>query len=300
MRLGIYLDHGWFALDWSIDSGGSSAGDSNTLVYGPVAMLLLHGLTVAVGVAGWDVVATTPEAYAARHLGVVLIGLVGTAAAAGTTRFLLGSWRWALVTAAALLALPMWTGHAMFNIKDVPVATGYTPDDPGPGRDGLPPSRGAPAARVAALAAGIVLMVGTRPAMVGAVLVARRRPRLRRRRGRATGTGVRPAVPEVATGRVAGRRSSSSRSTPGLRTPAAPGAVGPAVRELPRRRGRHYLYVPFYLGRPVPAAAPGLFARRPGVGRSRSSRGGGVSTPRRPSGSRSSSHRWRRSRSSRC
>ena len=136
MRLRNYLDHGWFSVDWSTESGGSTAGDNNTLVYGPVAMLLLHGLAVLVGVEGWDTVATTPAAYDVRHLGVVLIGLVGTAAAAGTTRILLGSWRWAVVTAAVLLALPMWTGHLMFNVKDVPVATGYTPHDAGPGRDG--------------------------------------------------------------------------------------------------------------------------------------------------------------------
>ena len=58
-------------------------------------MLLLHGLAVLVGVEGWDTVATTPAAYDVRHLGVVLIGLAGTAAAAGITRILLDSWRWA-------------------------------------------------------------------------------------------------------------------------------------------------------------------------------------------------------------
>ena len=46
MRLRNYFDHGWFSVDWSTDSGGSTAGDNNTLVYGPVAMLLLHGLSV--------------------------------------------------------------------------------------------------------------------------------------------------------------------------------------------------------------------------------------------------------------
>jgi len=172
MRLRNHLDHGWFALDWSVASGASTTGDSNTLVYAPVTMLLLHGLAVLVGIETWGAVATTPEAYALRHLGIVLIGLVGTAAAAATTRILLDSWRWAVVTAAALLALPMWTGHVMFNIKDVPVATGYSlmtlalvamvSPTPGPRRRML---------RVATLAAGIILMVGTRPAMASAVLV---------------------------------------------------------------------------------------------------------------------------------
>jgi hypothetical protein len=169
MRLGNYFEHGWFALDWAVEGDGSTSPDANTVVYGPVAMLLLHGLTVLVGVEDWSSVATTPAAYDVRHLGVLLIGLAGTAAAATTTRILLGSWRWALVTAAALLALPMWTGHLMFNVKDVPVATGYTVMTlalvcmvaPVESRRRL---------RVGGLAAGIVLMVGTRPAMSTAVV----------------------------------------------------------------------------------------------------------------------------------
>ncbi len=81
MRLRNHFEHGWFSVDWSVDSGGSTAGDTNTLVYGPVAMLLLHGLSALVGVDGWHTVATSPAAYDVRHLGVVLIGLAGTAAA---------------------------------------------------------------------------------------------------------------------------------------------------------------------------------------------------------------------------
>jgi len=169
MRLGNYFDHGWFALDWSVGSDGAISGEDNTLVYGPVAMLLLHGLSALVGVEGWDSVATTPVAYDVRHLGVLLIGLLGVAAAAATSRVLLGSWRWALFTAAALLALPMWTGHLMFNIKDVPVATGYTVMTLALASM-VAPVHSHPVLRVSGLAAGITLMVGTRPAMATAVV----------------------------------------------------------------------------------------------------------------------------------
>ena len=61
-----------------------------------------------------------------RHLGVVAIGLVGVAAVAAIGRLVLRPWRWGLVAAAVLAAIPMWTGHEMFNVKDVPVATGHT------------------------------------------------------------------------------------------------------------------------------------------------------------------------------
>lgn len=167
MRLRNYLDHGWFGLDWS---SNPSDAESNTMVYGPVAMLLLHGLGTLVGVEHWGSVSTSPAAYEVRHVGVLLIGLAGTAAAATITRILLGSWRWALVTAAVLLALPMWTGHLMFNIKDVPVATGYTFTTLALVAM-VAPVQSSRLLRVSCLAAGIVLMVGTRPGMAVAVVV---------------------------------------------------------------------------------------------------------------------------------
>lgn len=169
MRLRNFIGHGAFALDWAFEGEGPTSSASNTAVYGPVAMLLLHALGALLGVEGWGEVSTSPAAYDVRHVGVALIGFAGTAAAAGITRVLTGSWRWALFTAATLFALPMWTGHLMFNVKDVPVATGYT----------LmtlalvtmtSPTRRHRSIRVLALVAGIVLMVGTRPAMVSAVV----------------------------------------------------------------------------------------------------------------------------------
>jgi len=258
MRLRNYFDHGWFSVDWSVDSGGSSAGDNNTLVYGPVAMLLLHGLSVLVGVDGWDTVATTPAAYDVRHLGVALIGLAGTAAAAGTTRLLLGSWRWAVLTAAVLLALPMWTGHLMFNVKDVPVATGYTLTtlglvamvEPTPVRRGL---------RVAGLAAGVTLMVGTRPAMASAVLVAgvvlASGAVLARSRG-----GARPALGEAVAG-VGLAAALLAAIYPHVFT--RPGLVVQSVRQSASFRdneGAGPLYIPFHLASQFPLLLQALFA----------------------------------------
>ena len=55
-----------------------------------------------------------------------LCGLLGVFAVAAIGRRLLGSWAWGLVAAATLMAIPMWPGLSMFDIKDVPAATGYT------------------------------------------------------------------------------------------------------------------------------------------------------------------------------
>jgi hypothetical protein len=258
MRLRNYFEHGWFSVDWSIDTPGSTEGDNNTLVYGPVAMLLLHGLSVLAGVEGWHSVATTPAAYDVRHLGVVLIGLAGTAAAAAITRILLGSWRWGVVTAAALLALPMWTGHLMFNVKDVPVATGYTLAtlalvsmvSPTPGRR---------AWRVAGLVAGITLMAGTRPAMASAVLVAAGVLGCGAVAARSRG-GVRPAVGEAVAG--AGIAAGLLLAVyPHVF--AHPWLLVRSARQSASFRdgdGAGYLYVPFHLVTQFPLLLQGLFA----------------------------------------
>jgi hypothetical protein len=258
MRLRNYFEHGWFALDWAIPGSGSAPGNDNTLVYGPVAMLLLHGLTALLGVEGWHSVATTPAAYDARHLGVVLIGLAGTAAAAAITRILLGSWRWASFTAAALLALPMWTGHLMFNIKDVPVATGYTVMTLALVAM-VAPVRGQRALRVAGVAAGITLMVGTRPAMATAVLA---------------GVAV-LAAGVVAAGRFGNARTALAEATAGLVLAAAVlMAIYPELFAHPLNLVRStdqsasfrdgqtaaYGYVPFHVLAQTPLLLLGFFA----------------------------------------
>jgi hypothetical protein len=258
MRLRNYFDHGWFALDWAVTGDGSTTADSNTLVYGPVAMLLLHGLTALVGVEGWDSVATTPAAYDERHLGVLVIGLAGTAAAAGITRVLLGSRRWALFTAAALLALPMWTGHLMFNVKDVPVATGYTLMTLAMVAM-VAPVQGHRVLRVGGLAAGITLMVGTRPAMSSAVLA---------------GLAV-LAVGVAAAGRFGNARTALAEATTGVVVAAGvllllypnvfahPGHLLQSAEQSASFRGGRsavYGYVPFHVLAQVPLLLQGFFA----------------------------------------
>ncbi len=190
MRLRNYFDTGWYALDWDFTGAGPGAEGTNTFVYAPVTMLLLHGWSVLWGVEGWNEVATSPRAYDVRHLGVVVIGLAGAGAVAAMARVVLGHWRWGLVAGAALAAVPMWTGHQMFNVKDVPVATGFTlvtlalMTYVGAVRPGARLRWG----RAGCLVAGLVLTLGTRPGMwsgllasllvvlLGLLLGTRRRP----------------------------------------------------------------------------------------------------------------------------
>ncbi|GAA4694643.1 hypothetical protein [Nocardioides nanhaiensis] len=193
LRMRSWLDHGWYLLDGDLLGDEPGPWQEQRYVYGPLTMQLLQGWSVLWG-GDPGAVSASAHAYAVRHLGVGVIGLGGVAAAAGLSRLLLRRWTWGLVTAAVLLALPVWAGHSMFNVKDVPVATGYTlatlglallvlrADDDArrPVRPGLRLLSGC-----TALVAGVVLAVGTRPGIwpglalgVALVLVTRDRVRI--------------------------------------------------------------------------------------------------------------------------
>jgi hypothetical protein len=167
LRMRNYLDTGWYLLDADLLGNEPGPWEDQQYVYGPATMLLLQGWSLLWGVDGASGVAATPEAYAVRHLAIGLIAMIGVAAAASLTRLLLRSWSWGLVTAGILLALPVWAGHSMFNVKDVPVATGFTLATLGLALLVLRPMAARPrlavVGGVAALTAGLVLAVGTRP-----------------------------------------------------------------------------------------------------------------------------------------
>lgn len=167
----------WFATEWYLPRSQMSgdvptAGTPGLYVYAPVAALVTHAVAALSGAEGWGTTSTTPDAYVARHLGVVLFALVGLGAAAAILRVLSRSWRWALVAAATLSAIPAWTGHAMFNIKDLPVATGYTLVTLGLVLLAMPGVRSGRQRVMAAiaLAAGVVVALGTRPGIWAGLL----------------------------------------------------------------------------------------------------------------------------------
>lgn len=125
-RMQHYLDDGWFLVDRQLVGGEPAEGISDRFVYGPVTMCILHGLSMLWGVDESGVVSASADAYAVRHVGIALIGLIGVAAAICLGRLVLSSWRWGVLVGAVLVSTPLWTGHLMMNPKDVSVATGYT------------------------------------------------------------------------------------------------------------------------------------------------------------------------------
>jgi hypothetical protein len=124
-RFDNYLQTGWYLADGQLDHGHPSAGMTQQYVYGPAAMLVLHGVNAVVGVEPWGHAGISAHAYAVRHLTVGAFGVLGLLAVVLTGRVLFRRWDWGVVAGAVMAAVPLWTGHAMFNIKDVPVGTGY-------------------------------------------------------------------------------------------------------------------------------------------------------------------------------
>jgi hypothetical protein len=166
LRLDTWFDTGWY-LPWFYMDGDQPASTvTDTYVYAPVAMLAAHLITVMVGVEGWGHLESTAQAYAVRHVVIAGFGLVGLAAVAATARLMLASWRWGLVAAAVLGAIPLWTGHAMFNVKDTPVATGVAVAALGLvalSRPRIGTSRRLRWLATATLGAGTFLALGVRP-----------------------------------------------------------------------------------------------------------------------------------------
>lgn len=167
----------WFATGFYLPpsqmDGSVSAGIRGEYVYGPVAALISHAVTVVLGAETWGNPSMMAEAYAARHVAIGLFAAAGLAATAAIVRLLLGSWRWALVAAAVLSAIPAWPGHAMFNIKDIPVATGYTLVTLGVVALSRPRALGPTRLRllgILSLALGALVAIGTRPGMTAPVV----------------------------------------------------------------------------------------------------------------------------------
>jgi hypothetical protein len=166
-RLRNLFDTGWYLLDDDFDGSVPGSWVTDQYVYAPVATLLMHGVCVALGIEDPGAVSTSSAAYGTRHLVVAVTGLLGAVAVAATGRLVLRSWGWGVVAAGTLMAIPMWPGLSMFDIKDVPAATGYTLVTLGmvmclrstPGRLWMR------AATAGTLATGAALAVGTRPGL---------------------------------------------------------------------------------------------------------------------------------------
>ena len=127
VQLQTFLQQGWhMGPDALINGVPDPTFMYGSFVYGPVGELIPHLVNVILGNETLHTVSSTASAFAGRHIGTALFAVAGVAAAGLTIRVLTRSWAWALLGATLLAVTPLWLGHGMFNIKDTPVASGYT------------------------------------------------------------------------------------------------------------------------------------------------------------------------------
>lgn len=171
-RTFAWLNGGWYVPGYW-QKGGEPDPEmpfSTPYVYGPATGAVGHAANVLLRNEPRDAVSPSDDAYKVRHLTVAMIALLCVAAVGTAVRFLTRSRAVGLWAAAGLLAVPRFTGHAFFNLKDIPAATGYTlitvallfalhePD--------RPPGKAKRIAVAATVAAGLAIAAGTRLSLI--------------------------------------------------------------------------------------------------------------------------------------
>jgi hypothetical protein len=192
-RLNSYLAYGLYTRPFEQRATPAGQIPGGAYVYGPVTSILQHDANRLLGNEPRYEAKTRPYQYHVRHAVIASMALAGLLATVALGWTLLGTWQWGVVTGGVLAATPLWTGHSMFNMKDVPVATGHTLMTAG--LIFLALSR--PTTRLwrvlasaLPLTAGMILMLGTRPGVwpsvfaslvVFGIVIARARPEQTRR-----------------------------------------------------------------------------------------------------------------------
>lgn len=168
-RLTGYFTQGWYIYPSQLKDGAPLDVVGDEHVYAPIAALFGHLFVWLSGNASDSLpVADSLASYMARHASYGVLAIVGAVALGLMIGKALKSWRWGVLAGAALMALPTWAGHGMFNPKDTPTASAFALWSLGlflllevTDRKGLK----ANLPGIAALFFGTLLGVGTRPGM---------------------------------------------------------------------------------------------------------------------------------------
>jgi hypothetical protein len=125
-RLNSYLAFGLYTRPFEMERTAPGEIPTGAYIYGPVTSILQHDANRLLGREPSYEAKTRAYQYSVRHAVIGSMAIAGLLCAAAISWILLGNWRWGVVTAGILAAIPMWTGHGMFNPKDVPVALAHT------------------------------------------------------------------------------------------------------------------------------------------------------------------------------
>lgn len=162
--VGVTIDEGYHVGHLqSFLNGGKYSSES----YGPAAALLGHAVNVVLGNETWGLAGSSADAFGGRHLTMAALGILAIAAVGATLGITLGSWTWGFLGSALLASIPLWVGHSMFNIKDVPAGAGFAVFSAGLVLLNLNRLKGVSRLSLGVLLvfAGMVLAIGTRPGL---------------------------------------------------------------------------------------------------------------------------------------
>jgi hypothetical protein len=128
LRFDEWLRSGWYVPSYLLSAGEPDPAriEATPYVYGAAFSVLAHLANVMLGNEDIGEISTEATAYAVRHLTTAVIGLATVLCVGGTVWTLTRDRLAAVWSAAALLAIPVWTGYAMFSNKDIPAAAGFT------------------------------------------------------------------------------------------------------------------------------------------------------------------------------
>jgi hypothetical protein len=126
-KMQTYLDYGVYLMNASPPGSTELVKTQGHLyVYGPLFSLVAHAVAVLVGAETWGTISASSDAFAVRHYVVAAFSFLGVFATAWGVKLVTRSLTWGLSAAAVLMSIPLWTGSAMYNIKDVAPASGFT------------------------------------------------------------------------------------------------------------------------------------------------------------------------------
>jgi hypothetical protein len=111
---------------WDPDGYWGVRPESIAFTKGNTFQILSHLANIARGNETWGALAYSADSYAVQHLVIVCVALLAVFATGLTAWLLTRDLVASLFSAAALSAAPVFMGHAMFNPKDIPTATGFT------------------------------------------------------------------------------------------------------------------------------------------------------------------------------
>jgi hypothetical protein len=126
-KLQTFLEHGLY----TVRVGRNEAGElvstfGHVYVYGPLFTLIGHLVAILFGAETWGEVSFSDQAFAVRHYVVATFSFITVAAVGWGVALVTKSRTWGLLASAILVSIPMWTGSAIFNVKDIPLSMGYT------------------------------------------------------------------------------------------------------------------------------------------------------------------------------